>query len=67
MPKDILGVTLYSVEEVSELLGVNHQTVNRYVKKGMMDTTMIGGKKLISEEQLKNYLTNGGRGAKESK
>lgn len=59
MPKEILGVTLYSIDEVSELLGVNHQTVTRYVKNGRMETTMIGGKKLISEEQLKNYLLNG--------
>ena len=61
MPKEILGVTLYSIDEVSELLGVNHQTVARYVKNGRMETTMIGGKKLISEEQLKNYLLNGSK------
>jgi excisionase family DNA binding protein len=59
MPKEILGVKLYSIDEVSELLGVNHQTVTRYVKNGRMDTTMLAGKRLISEEQLKNYLLNG--------
>lgn len=61
MPKEILGVTLYSIDEVGELLGVNHQTVTRYVKNGRMETTMIGGKNLISEEQLKNYLLNGSK------
>ena len=61
MPKVILGVTLYSIDEVSELLGVNHQTVTRYVKNGRRETTMIGGKNLISEEQLKNYLMNGSK------
>ena len=64
MSKKILGVTLYTMDEVSDLLGVTVKTVQKYVKDGRFTYTMVGGKSYISEDTLKNYLTEGKNRAK---
>lgn len=52
----ILDVKLYSLEETAELLGITKQTITKYIKQGRMVSTMIGGKKYLSEENLRNFL-----------
>jgi excisionase family DNA binding protein len=64
MSKKILGVTLYTMDEVSDLLGVTIKTIQKYVKEGRLPYTLIGGKSYISEDTLKNYLTEGRNRAK---
>lgn len=56
MPRMILDVKLYSLEETAELLGITKQTITKYIKQGRMVSTMIGGKKYLSEENLRNFL-----------
>ena len=58
MPKVILGVELYELKEVAELLGVTIQTIRGYIRKGSLTTTLIGKTKYISKEALREYLTN---------
>ena len=56
MPKVILEVKLYSLEETAELLGVAKETITKYIKQGRIVSTLIGGKKYLSEENLKSFL-----------
>lgn len=56
MPKVILEVKLYSLQEVAELLGVKQGTVTKYINDGRLDPVLISGKKYVSEENLKGFL-----------
>jgi excisionase family DNA binding protein len=56
MPKVILDVKLYSLTEAAELLGVTKATITKYIKQGRIVSTLIGGKKYLSEENLKSFL-----------
>lgn len=56
MPKVILGVKLYSLAEGAELLGVTRGTLTKYISKGRIVATLIGGKKYLSEENIKSFL-----------
>ena len=54
--KVVLGIKLYSLKEVGERLGVQTQSVQRYVSQGRLKAQVIGGSKYVSEENLKNFL-----------
>ena len=54
--KAVLGVKLYTLKEVGELLGVQQQTVSKYVQQGKLKARVIGGAKYVSEENLKEFL-----------
>lgn len=54
--KEVLGVKLYTLKEVGELLGVQQQTVSKYVQHGKLKARVIGGAKYVSEENLKEFL-----------
>ena len=56
MPKVILDVKLYSLTEAAELLGVTKQTITKYLKQGRIVSTTIGGKKYLSEENIRAFL-----------
>lgn len=56
MPRIILDVKLYSLTEAAELLGVTKTTITKYIKQGRIVSTLIGGKKYLSEENLKSFL-----------
>ena len=56
MPKVILEVKLYTLEETAELLGVTKQTITKYLKQGRIVSTTIGGKKYLSEENIRTFL-----------
>lgn len=54
--KEVLGVKLYSLKEVGQLLGVQPQTVSKYLQQGKIKARTIGGYKYVSEESIKNFL-----------
>lgn len=54
--KVILGAQLYNQTELAILLGISTATVRKYVKQGKIRTTLIGGRKYISEEELRRFL-----------
>ncbi len=54
--KVVLGIKLYTLREVGELLGVQQQTASKYVADGKIKARMIGGVKYVSEEGLKDFL-----------
>lgn len=56
MPKVILDVKLYSLKEAADLLGVTYPTALKYSTEGRLKSTLIGGKRYVSEENLKAFL-----------
>ena len=56
--KEVLGVKLYSVAEVGELLGVQRPTASKYIQQGKLKARTIGGHKYVSKENLKDFLHN---------
>ena len=54
--KEVLGVKLYTLKEVGELLGVQQQTASKYVQQGKLKARVIGGAKYVNEENLKEFL-----------
>lgn len=56
MAKNVLGVKLYNVKEVAELLGVTPETARNYIKDGRLNAKKIGVRYYVSEERLKAFL-----------
>ena len=56
MPRVILDVKLYTLEETAELLGVTKGTITKYIHSGRMISTTIGGRKYLSEDNIKTFL-----------
>jgi len=46
----------YSVKEAMEILGVNRDTIYRYLGNGKLESIKLGGHK-ISRESLANLIT----------
>ena len=56
--KEVLGIRLYSVAEVGQMLGVQRPTASKYIQQGKLKARTIGGHKYVSEENLKEFLNN---------
>lgn len=52
--KEILIV--YSVEETAKALKLTPQTINRYIKKGLLKAHRVGKSAFITETNLKNFI-----------
>jgi|VirMetMinimDraft_7_1064189.scaffolds.fasta_scaffold00899_10 excisionase family DNA binding protein len=57
--REILGVKMYNVKEVTEILGVTTQTVRLYIKQRKLKAVRIGKPYFISEDAIKFYITGG--------
>lgn len=53
-----LDTTWYSAREASEILGVHHQTVQRWVKRGQLPAVLLPGRLgyRISAEALEQFM-----------
>lgn len=49
-------LTLYNLEQVSEILGITHRTAWSYVKQGKLKAVMIGNAWKVTEENLKKFI-----------
>jgi excisionase family DNA binding protein len=56
MPKEILGLKLYTVSEVAKLLERSPSTIRNYIYEGKLDAVSIGRDYLIPENSLKEFL-----------
>lgn len=52
-------MTVYTTEEVMEMLKVTRRTFYRYVKAGQLKAVKIGKTYRITEEALKDFLERG--------
>lgn len=56
MGKETLGIKMYSIKEVAQILNVTHRTLSAYLIDGRIKGQKIGNKWHISEQNLKNFL-----------
>ena len=57
MPKIIDGIKFYTILELSTVLNVTPQTIRSYIKKGRIKSQRIGRPILITENNLKEFLS----------
>jgi len=56
MVKEIAGIKLYTVPEISKALGVHPITVQTWVRTGKLPGRKIGVKWLVTEKALQEFL-----------
>ena len=54
--REVEGVTLYTIQEAAEQLGVTAQTVRRYIKEELLPAKRIGRPYLISGDALRHFV-----------
>ncbi len=54
--KNVLGTQLYNQTEVASMLGITTGTLRKYIKQEKLKTTLLGGKKYISEDEIKRFI-----------
>jgi excisionase family DNA binding protein len=57
MPLVVEDIKLYSVKELSELLGVTKAAILSYIKADRLKAQMLGGKWVVASDNLKEFLT----------
>lgn len=50
------NIKLYNIKELSNLLQTTPQTIRKYLNEGRLKGNKIGGKWLVTEEDLKEFL-----------
>ena len=56
---DLLSMTLYSVDEVADILGVSERTIYRWIREGGLPTKRIGpaGRLIrVTDEDLSAFI-----------
>ncbi|WP_069133320.1 helix-turn-helix domain-containing protein [Rhodohalobacter halophilus] len=56
MPKKIGSLTLYSVDDLHELLGVSKMTIRAYLREGRLKGRKLGVQWYVTEEAIKSYF-----------
>lgn len=59
MPKQIGDLTLYTVEELEELLQVKARTIREYLKSGKLKGRKFAREWHVTEQQLREYFETG--------
>jgi excisionase family DNA binding protein len=54
------GIKLYSINQVSDTLGVGRLTVHRLLKQGSFKTVRVGRSVRIPESSILDFINNGG-------
>jgi excisionase family DNA binding protein len=57
MPIVIGNIRLFSLDDLSEALGVTTTTLRGYISKGKLKARKMGGKFFVSEDALREYFT----------
>jgi excisionase family DNA binding protein len=56
MPKTLAGLTLFTVEELSEILDVQETTIRKYLRDGKLRGRKLARRWYVSEESLAEYF-----------
>ncbi len=56
MPKKIGSLTLYSVDDLHELLGLSKMTIRAYFREGKLKGKKLGVQWYITEEAIRQYF-----------
>lgn len=49
-------MTVYTLDELSELLKVTKRTLYNYVRSGKLEAVKVGREWRVTEDQLRNFL-----------
>jgi len=56
MPKKIGSLTLYSVDDLHELLGMSKMTIRAYLREGKLKGKKLGVQWYVTEEAIRDYF-----------
>ena len=56
MPKKIGDLTLYSVDDLHEILGISKMTLRTYLRKGRLRGRKLGVSWYVTEEAIREYF-----------
>ncbi|MFU8811470.1 MAG: helix-turn-helix domain-containing protein [Balneolaceae bacterium] len=56
MPKKIGSLTLYSVDDLHELLGMSKMTIRAYLREGRLKGKKLGVQWYVTEEAIRAYF-----------
>lgn len=51
-----MEIKVYTLKEVAEVIKVTERTLLTYIKEGKLKATKIGGKWIVSQENLQNFI-----------
>ena len=54
--KELLGISFYYLDEVADYFKVNERTVRRWIKSGKLEAMKWGGRWLIAESDIKEFI-----------
>lgn len=66
MPKQVGNLTLYSVNDLHEQLGLSKMTIRAYLREGKIRARKLGVKWYITEEALREYFNESNRNTTDS-
>lgn len=46
----------YTLKEAGIMLGLQPETVSKYIRNGKLKSRLIGGRRYVTEEDLKDYV-----------
>lgn len=64
MPRKIGSLTLYSVDDLHELLGISKMTLRAYLREGRLKGRKLGVQWFVTEEAIRDYFDQGDEKAK---
>jgi len=67
MPKQVGNLTLYSVDDLHEQLGLSKMTIRAYLREGKIRARKLGVQWYVTEEALRDYFAEPVRGSSDSK
>lgn len=56
MPIEFGGTKLYTIEELSKILDISHNTLRIYLRDGKLVGQKVGPRWYIAEENVKKFL-----------
>lgn len=59
MPRKIGSLTLYSVDDLHEKLGISKMTIRAYLREGRIRARKLGVQWFVTEEAIREYFNEG--------
>lgn len=67
MPKQVGNLTLYSVDDLHEQLGLSKMTIRAYLREGKIRARKLGVQWYVTEEALRDYFAEPAKSSSDSK
>ncbi len=55
--RQILGITIYPVRDIAEMLNITTTTIHSYIRQGILPARKVGGAYYVTEENLKEFIS----------